>query len=271
MRFLGRFLLVFAGVALAGPALAETETPEISEKTDQSGNYLILGLGVGYAPEYVGGDEYEFIALPSINAKYEDFFLNTRGFGMTYSGLGYNVIDDNGVKAGPIFNLDLGRDEDQSSDLQGLGDVDPTLLGGAFVEYEPGNWRLSAAALFALAGDAEGFGLNLSAGYDFKVSKKLVINPFVGTTWVSKKYSETYFGIDDVQSARSGLPQYNADSGFNNFSVGLNTRYFLDQHWAILGVVTYNKLSGSAADSPLTKLRGSDTFGFGSISILYKF
>ena len=52
-----------------------------------------------------------------INAKYGDFFLNTRGFGMTYSGLGYNIIDENDLKVGPLFNVDMGRDEDQSSDL----------------------------------------------------------------------------------------------------------------------------------------------------------
>jgi MipA family protein len=271
MRHLSRLFPILVGMVLAGPALAGTEATEITEKTDQSGDYLILGLGVGYAPEYIGGDDYEFILQPSVNAKYGDFFLNTRGFGMAYSGLGYNVIDDNDVKVGPIFNLDLGRDEDQSSDLQGLGDIGTTLLGGAFVEYEPGNWRFTAAALFALAGDAEGFGINLGAGYDFKISKKLVINPFIGSTWVSDEYSETYFGIDSAQSARSGLPQYSASSGFNNFTIGLNTRYFFDQNWAILGIASYNKLSGSAADSPLTKQRGSDTFGYGSVSILYKF
>lgn len=271
MHYLDKFFLAAFGMMLALPAMADAEQPDISDKTDQSGNYFILGLGVGYAPEYVGGDTYEYIAQPSINAKYDDFFLNTRGFGMEYSGLGYNIIDDNDVKLGPIFNIDLGRDEDQSSDLQGLGDIDPTLLGGAFVEYEPGNWRFTAAALVALVGDAEGFGVNVGAGYDFKISKKLVINPFIGSTWVSEKYSETYFGIDSVQSARSGLPQYSASSGFNNFTIGLNTRYFFDQHWAILGIATYNKLSGSAADSPLTRQRGSDTFGYGSVSILYKF
>jgi len=271
MAYLKGFFVVAFGMLLALPAMADTEEPEISDKTDQSGNYLILGLGLGYAPEYIGGDEYEFIPQPSVNAKYENFFLNTRGFGITYSGLGYNLVDDNGFKAGPIFNLDLGRDEDQSSDLRGLGDIGTTLLGGAFVEYEPGNWRFTAAALYALAGDVEGFGINVSAGYDFELSRQLIVTPFVGSTWVSKKYSETYFGIDDAQSARSGLPQYNADSGFNNFSAGFSTRYFLDKHWAILGIASFNKLSGSAADSPLTKLRGSDTFGFGSISILYRF
>lgn len=83
MPYLTGFLVVTFGMLLALSALADAEKPEISDKTDQSGNYLILGLGVGYAPEYIGGDEYEFIPQPSVNAKYEDFFLNTRGFGIT--------------------------------------------------------------------------------------------------------------------------------------------------------------------------------------------
>ncbi|MEH6528296.1 MAG: MipA/OmpV family protein [Sneathiella sp.] len=271
MRFLIGSLVFSLGVSLAGPTFAETSEPEVTGGTDLSGNYLILGLGVGYAPEYLGADDYEFILQPSVNAQYENFFLNTRGFGMAYSGFGYNVINENGLKAGPLINLDLGRDEDQSSDLRGLGDIGTTLLGGGFVEYQPGNWWINSAALFALAGDAEGFGVNVSTGYDFRLSKRLSVTPFIGTTWVSKKYSETYFGINDVQSARSGLAQYNADSGFNNYSVGFNARYALTKNWVVLGITSFNKLGGSAKDSPLTKQRGSDIYGYGSVSILYKF
>ncbi len=47
MAYLGGFLVVSFGVLLALPAMEDAEEPEISDKTDQSGNYLILGLGVG--------------------------------------------------------------------------------------------------------------------------------------------------------------------------------------------------------------------------------
>jgi outer membrane protein len=80
------------------------------------------------------------------------------------------------------------------------------------------------------------------------------------------KYANTYFGITDVEALASGLPAFDAKGGSNSVGAGAQVRYKLDPQWELRGYVEYDKLLGSAADSPLVKSQGSTnqmTYGLG--------
>ena len=82
-----------------------------------------------------------------------------------------------------------------------------------------------------------------------------------------------YFSITPTQSIGStaaglpALPVYHADGGFYSYGAGSQVEYFFNQQWAAHGFVEYQRLTGSAADSPLVIQRGSPnqfTFGLGA-------
>jgi outer membrane protein len=82
-----------------------------------------------------------------------------------------------------------------------------------------------------------------------------------------------YFSITQAQSIGStvaGLPQlpvYNASGGVYSYGAGALIEYFIDAQWSVHALTEYERLTGSAADSPLVIQRGSPnqfTFGVGA-------
>ena len=255
------------GLSNTGPA--QLELPDEEETGEWT---VILGVGPGVVPDYRGSDDYEVVAVPVAKIAWRDrIFLTLEGFGIELSGLGANVIQSHGFNVGPILGLDIGRDEDDNSALDGLGDIDPTALAGGFIEYENGPWRGAFIGMAALPGDVEGWGLRIRGSYDYKVRDNLVVTPILGTSYFSSDYNQTYFGISPSQSARSGLPAYSPDGGFWNVGGGINARYLFDENWGLLGAVGYQRITGDAADSPLVDDKGSPNQFVGSLVVFYAF
>ncbi len=236
--------------------------PHLREKS------LILGVGVGYSAKYSGSEDNRFIPMPSVNYRNRNFFINTNGFGITNSGVGYRLVDTDNINFGAIANLDLGRSEDRSNDLNGLGDVDPSLLGGAYAEFRWQNFRLSTVAMASIAGDTDGYGARVSLGYQLNLGRRLSVNPVIGTTWLSGTYLNTYYGVDSQQSIRSGLPEYQTDSGIESIGFGVNARYIINDHWAIMGIASVRRLANNVDNSPIVAESRPSMVAF---SVLYVF
>ncbi|RZJ94436.1 MAG: MipA/OmpV family protein, partial [Novosphingobium sp.] len=69
------------------------------------------------------------------------------------------------------------------------------------------------------------------------------------------------YGIDAAGSAASGLPQYAGRGGFKEWNVGAFTAIdlsgnFLDGGFALGVGAQYSRLQGSAAETPITSIRG---------------
>ncbi len=63
------------------------------------------------------------------------------------------------------------------------------------------------------------------------------------------------------------LPLYNASGGLYSYGAGTQLEYFFSPQWSAHAFVEYERLTGSAADSPLVTQRGSPnqfTFGLGA-------
>jgi hypothetical protein len=76
-----------------------------------------------------------------------------------------------------------------------------------------------------------------------------------------------YFSITAAQSAASGLPVYNATGGFYSYGAGGQIEYFFNRQWQVHALVEYERITDSAANSPLVTMRGSPnqfTFGLGA-------
>jgi outer membrane protein len=61
------------------------------------------------------------------------------------------------------------------------------------------------------------------------------------------------FGVSPAQAAASGYPVYAAHGGSTAFGLGFSASRFMTQHWLINMDLAWNRLRGSAADSPITQ------------------
>ena len=81
----------------------------------------------------------------------------------------------------------------------------------------------------------------------------------------------TYFSITPSDAAASGLPVYNAHSGFKDWGVNVLGHYTPGKHWGFAGFVKYNKLLGHAEDSPIVQDEGDENQFAAGLALTYKF
>ncbi len=226
---------------------------------------ISLGVAPIFTPAFEGSRDMVLSIFPDIRVNYGETF-----FASVPDGLGFNVINDNGWRAGPLAKVRFGRNEDfggspfivagNSNALQGLGDIDATAELGGFVErrFGPrGTWRLRAEIVRGFGGH-EGLIAELSASHSVRLGGAIVsVGP--RATLASDDFMQTYFGIDTQQSANSGLAIYNAKGGLLSYGLGGAIVRPIGKRSAITLFSSLERLGEEAADSPLVVERGRAT------------
>ena len=115
----------------------------------------------------------------------------------------------------------------------------------------------------------DGFTANISARYFQPVSRPLTLSIGAALTYGNSDYMETYFNVDADNASRSGLRQFDADSGLRDFRVPLMAIYSFSPKWHLAGGLIYSRLLGDAADSPVTDDRGSENQLYIGLGIAY--
>ena len=87
-----------------------------------------------------------------------------------------------------------------------------------------------------------------------------------------QEFAETYFGVRPFEAAINGLvPAYRPSGGLNSVGVATSLSYDWSPEWSTTVSVSYARLVGDAADSPIVKRFGSENqFTFGA-SVSYSF
>lgn len=236
-------LMPLTAIALASPGLADDETV-----LD-----LTLAGGVAYGPDYEGADDYELSLVPYIELSAFDGLASISLDGAeAFLPLG----DD--VAIGVGLSYDGGRDEDDNDALDGLGDIDDSVIGSISAIAVLGETQFGLTFSHSLGGDVEGYIIDLTLGHEIEVIEdRFKIELKVDVTWASQDHLDTYFGIDADQAEASGLDETDVDAGFKNAGVGITGNYYLTD-WLGLGLgVEYQRLLGDAADSPIVADEGS--------------
>ncbi|MBW2562239.1 MAG: MipA/OmpV family protein [Deltaproteobacteria bacterium] len=241
--FIGLACIVFDGASIAAPPQRQDQ-PSVQGE-DWSVRIGALGF---YKPAYEGSDDYELRGFPLVDITWRDtIFLNA------HTGLGAYVWNRNNCKLGLAVGYTFGRDEDDSADLRGLGDIDDGATASVLFRWAAGDAALHARYEQQITGQDTGFQVNLGLGYELRIAEKTTVKPSIQTTYASSDYMEEYFGISPGQSSRSGIRVYDADSGFKSLGFQIMAIYRLDQHWGIQAGAVYDRLVGEAADSPVVK------------------
>lgn len=266
-----RNLLVLLTCALLGPSLAQAQLREMPEEAagdvdprkPESDWVIRLGAFGILTPDYEGSDDHKIRAFPVIDLEYKErFFLNP------VKGLGMWFWRGSAIRAGASVGYRGGRDEDDSSRLEGLGDVDGGATANLYLEWKARPWSADLHYSRQVTGDDAGTKIDLKAGYGFRLVGPVFLKPSLRVRYADSDYNSSNFGITPRQSANSGLPEYDADGDFNSVGAGLLTLVFLSKHWSVQMIANYERLIGDAGDSPIVEERNQVRVGMG---ITYQF
>ena len=120
------------------PVLAQTTSPPTSQRPPAPSAWtMTLGIAPVVAPVWQGSRDHGLSIFPDLRVNYKDtLFLSVP------DGLGWNAVNRDGWKIGPLAKLRFGRQENTggspflitggSTALLGMGDVD---LAGEFGDF----------------------------------------------------------------------------------------------------------------------------------------
>ncbi len=228
-----------------------------------------LGGGVINVPRYPGSRDDANRVVPILGISYGRYFVGgVPGGGGAPAGIGVYLVKT----AHWSFGLDVGDDvrkPRRASDapiLHGWGDIPGTVHGGLFSNYTI-EW-LTVHGSVSAGGHNEGVRVSLGVDLTYQATPRLRLSVGPEVTWVNNQYAMTFFGIDTPQSEIGGIAQYRARSGVNSLGGSARANYMLTARWSLAALVSYARLQGDAANSPVTTDKNQRVYG---AFVMYRF
>jgi MipA family protein len=248
-RSLAPSLLVAALLAAAAPALAQST----ASSTPKSDWQYSLGAAVIAAPRSIGSDKTRYLAVPTFEVKYKDFF-----FIDPIKGIGAQLKPLEGLTASASLgiNLDSRRAKDDPR-YRGLGDVREALAQNLSLEYEIGDAFIATSASIRLGSrDKRGSTFDADLGYNLPATKSLFASVGLTARAMDSAYARNFLGVSAQQAAASGLPRFTAQSGVQRAGAFVQTVYRISDDWTAFGRLEATRLRGDAARSPIVERKG---------------
>jgi outer membrane protein len=220
--------------------------------SDRSKWNILLGAGALNESRYPGSRIDYTRGLPVVSINYARFFLGGVPGGGGPAGFGAYLLRTEHWAVG----LDAGGDTRKprrASDapiLHGWGNIPGTVRGGMFASYST-EW-FSARGNVSLGGHHEGVMASFSAEAKYHATSRLTLSIGPELVWVNQQYAMTFFGLDAAQSEIAGIAPYRASAGVNRVGAAAGANYVVTRHWSLAAHVSYGRLEGDAANSPVT-------------------
>lgn len=208
--------------------------------------HVVVGAGASFEPEYEGGDKFTVSPLPYISIQpYDWLTLDPTGISVRAYEIGPASFD---LKVG----YDTGRSEGDADMLRGMGDIDfgATVGGTATYSFGPADFFLEAEKTI---GGSDGLTATAGVSVTHKLTDSLILGGEASLTVADENYMQAYFGVDAMQSSRSGHAQYNAGAGLKSVGVSASATYLINENWFVKGEQSVDFLMGDAADSPIVE------------------
>ncbi|MFC3135094.1 MipA/OmpV family protein [Microbaculum marinum] len=242
-------IAALAAAGFAAPVLADQyETIYVEEEViDTTTTDLSLRIGIGglVQPDYEGSDDYEIAPWPIVSLEY-----------LRLPGLGEFGGRTVGFSIGPSFGFVGERDQFSDPALIGLGNVDAAFELGLKAAYEVDHWGAYAALRQGFGGH-EGLVGEAALYGVWRPVDQFVLRVGPDVSYATSEYFDTYFSVTPTQSFLSGLPVYNAGSGFKSVGIQGLAVYSLTEKVDLHFRAGYDRLVSGAADSPIVTTAGS--------------
>ncbi len=260
-------MAMLCGMMAAAPALAQGTTPPApppggARPQVAQGWSVTIGAAPVLSPAWQGSRDMALSVFPDLRITHGE-----RLFASVPDGIGWNAVNADGWRAGPLVKIRFGRDERDggspfliaggSDALAGMGDIAAAGEAGGFAERTLGPWRLRGEVRQGFGGH-RGLVGDASLAYRLRQGRTaLSIGPRL--TAASRDFQRTYFGIDTGQAARTGLARYDPDGGLVSCGIGGSVVRPIGRAQAITLFTGFDRLAGPAGHSPLVRERGRRT------------
>lgn len=238
--------LFLSGAALFGFMTGCVQAEEMWTATIK-GNF-------GAAPDYAGSKDLSLYALPGVGFHKAGI---EPGFSAPDDNISLALFDQGWLKAGPVGHFSGARSAKDHSELHGLKDVPWTLEAGVFVEA----W--ATPKLRARVEVMQGFhghhGVVANAGLDY-VEKigKWTLSAGPRLTLADRHAMDKLFSISTSEAAANGtVTPYSAKASLKSVGVAGAVTYQWNKQWSTTAYARYDRLTGAAAQSPITAKLGS--------------
>ena len=267
-------------LAAAAPAAAQDAGAQPSVF---DGDYLSVGVGAAYGPSYAGSDDYVLYPVPLVQGSFRGVGINPRSGGLALDfvpnpadGVGFNL----GV-AGRVRLDRAHRIKDpvvrQLGKLDTAVEVGPT--AGVTIPHLLNPYdslTLGTDVLWDVAGAHKGMVVDPSIAYFTPLSRGIAASLSLSAEYADGKFADYYYSITPAGAAASGLPEFDAGSGFTKAGANLLLGFDLDGDLenggvALVLVGGYSRMLGDAKRSPVTSIRGDADQWIGAIGIGYTF
>ncbi len=281
-----RPLLVFALAAIlpAAPAAAETLAQPGAEQTAFDGDFLIVAAGAVLLPSYEGADESSILPAAAIAGRVGGIGISPRA-----AGLALDLVPDKpgaqvSLGLGPVLRLRMNRSgRIKDPVVARLGELRSIIEGGVSASVtikrvlNPHD-QLSIGTDFRWDVSSRGGGglIAPSVSYLTPLSRAQVVGVLASAEFADQRFASYNYSVSPAGSAVSGLPAYAARGGLKAISFGAFTARDLDANLLNGGLsigvgAMYTRLKGSAAETPITSIRGKASQWFVAAGLGYTF
>lgn len=229
-----------------------------------------VGLVMDYKPAFSGSNDKRIRPHLAGFLRYGRFTVTGAG-GFTTSrlddverGLDAELVRRQGVRVNLALRVDQGRRESTNVQLAGMGNIRPTVRTRLSLRMEPApNWGLALAGSVDSLGRGGGYFADAGVSRTFVVDAQHRVILGAGLTVGGARYMQTWYGVNEQQSAASGYPVYKPGAGLRDAGTSATWRVEVNPQWAGFASLGVNRLLGPAADSPLTRQKNSVTVAAG--------
>lgn len=282
MRFVSALTLAIA--LSAGPAAAQTLDAPAAEKSAFDGDFLIVAAGAVVLPSYEGADENSVLPAAAFAGRIGGIGISPRA-----AGLALDLVPEKpGAKAslglGPVLRLRMNRSgRIKDPVVARLGELRSVIEGGVSVGVTIkrvlnrfDQLSIGTDLRWDISGRGGGGLIAPSVSYLTPVSRAQVVGLLASAEIADQRFASYNYDVTPAGSAASGLPAYAAKGGLKALSLGAFTARDLDGNLLNGGLAIglgamYTRLKGSAADTPITAVRGKASQWFFAAGLGYTF
>ncbi len=256
--------------ARAEPDVQISHEPPTEEPSAFDGDFFIVTAGVIALPSYEGSNDTAVLPAGAIAGRLGGVGINPRA-----AGFALDLVPDKegaraGLSLGPVIRLRTNRSgRIKDPVVAQLGKLPKVFEAGVQAGvslrrvFNPHDQlSIGADMRWDISGKGSGHIIAPSISYLTPLSRKMVAGALLSAEVANRDYARFNYDVTPAGSIASGLPVYTARGGLKAVNLGMFVARdlngnLLDGGLLIGGGAMYTRLTGSAAETPLTSIRGS--------------